>query len=48
LGLREIFEGFSVPSVFLKERVVGVTNSFGRRETNHNTQGEKCPDYFGN
>jgi hypothetical protein len=39
LGLREIFEGYSVPSVFLKERVIGVTNSFGIRDTHHNTQG---------
>jgi hypothetical protein len=40
LELKEIFEGFSVPSVFLEERVVGVTNSFGIRDANHNTQGK--------
>jgi hypothetical protein len=40
LGLKEILEGFSVPSVFLKERVVGVTKSFGIRDTNHSTQGK--------
>jgi hypothetical protein len=40
LVLKEIFEGFSVPSVFLKERVVGLTNSFGIRDANNSTQGK--------